>query len=79
MVKSRTRILVESRKLLHVVTDPNTPGTEPYDTPSNDISNAKCLASAKNADTIANDESTQFNEAPFSYTMYASVSGTNIT
>jgi hypothetical protein len=72
-------MLVESRKLLHVVTDPNTPGNAPYDTPSKDIPNVWCLASAKKAEVIANEESAHFKDAPFSNTMYARVSGTSIT
>ena len=78
-VKPRTRTLVESRKLLQVVTDPNTPGAAAYDAAAKDIANVSWVVSVYVAVSSARDDSTQPKDMPLSYTMYASVSGCSIT
>ena len=81
-VRSRTRTLVASRRLLHVVTEPNTPGTsaaEENDAPANDMENVSCVVSAKVAVIIDTDDSAQPNDTPLSYTMYPSVSASGNT
>jgi len=70
---------VESRKLLQVVTDPNTPGAAAYDAAAKDIAKVSCVVSAYVVAIIAKDDSTQLKDMPLSNTMYASVSGSNIT
>jgi hypothetical protein len=82
-VRPRTRTLVESRRLLHVVTDPNTPGADEdpgaNDAGKNDIEKDTCVVSEYVPVISATLESAQPRDRPLSYTMYASVSASGIT
>lgn len=71
-----------SRRLLQVVTDPNTPGTSAAaenDAPANDNSKVSSVVDGKVAVISATEDSTHPNDTPLSYTMYASVSASGNT
>jgi hypothetical protein len=71
---------VASRRLLHVVTDPNTPGCSvPKDADANEVEKVSWVVPVNVLVTKARDDSTHPNDTSLSYTMYASVSASGIT